>query len=59
MDTSPPLLLLSEVAARLRCSASTVRNLIHCKKLQAVRLPGRRPWFVPADALAAYVRGEG
>jgi len=47
------MLLVSEVAARLRCGLDHVRNLIHKGTLRAFR-DGKR-FLIPANALDEYL----
>jgi excisionase family DNA binding protein len=48
------LLLVAEVADRLRCSVSTVYALLETGRLVGHRCPG---WRVKADDLQAYIEG--
>ncbi|HVX13862.1 MAG TPA: helix-turn-helix domain-containing protein [Pirellulales bacterium] len=48
------LLLVTEVAEILRCSESTVYNLLESGKLLGRRCPG---WRIKPDDLEAYVEG--
>jgi len=54
-----PLLTIREVAAELRWSPHTVKRLIRSGDMPAVRLKGRRPWFVRLDDLERYLGNGG
>jgi excisionase family DNA binding protein len=55
--TSKATYSVSEVAEHLKCSASTVYELLYRKELRGFRI--RRSWRITAEALAAFIAAGG
>lgn len=48
---------LNETATLLGIKVRTVREWVHTGKIQAVKYPNSRPWYVPESEIAR-IRGE-